>query len=274
MKKLLPKEKSVINFKRFKIPYRLYGQGANIICLNGAQQSSAMWLSFIKHFSSKYQITLFDFPHQGKATLKDPSQPVSLDDQVDILDQVIKKLRIKKPTICSASWGGVVALAFAQKYPHDVKRLILASIGLRPNSKMRAAISNGINVEKNNRKEMADVLIGSFGKKLPNKVKAQITSQFKSMFEERIKAFSEHGLSVLMKGSLDKVVKLDQVKTPTTVLYGKEDKIIDYKDAKELVDKLPNSNIKAIDKVGHFLHLEDEKVLKIYESILSNQINK
>ncbi|MCF7917067.1 MAG: alpha/beta hydrolase [Candidatus Omnitrophica bacterium] len=270
MKRLLPKEKAVISFKRFKIPYRLYGQGANIVCLNGAQQSSAMWLSFIKHFSAQYQITLFDFPHQGKATLKNPSQPVSLDEQVNILDQVIRKLKIKEPTICSASWGGVVALAFARKYPQDVKRLILASIGLRPNLKMRSAITNGVNTKNNERKKMADVLIDSFGKKLPSKVKSQITSQFKTMSEERIKAFSEHGLSVLMKGSLDKVVELDKIKTPTTILYGKEDMIIDYQDAKQLVDKLPKSKMKTIAGVGHFLHLEDEKVLKIYESILAN----
>ncbi len=270
MKKRLPKSKGKIHFNRFNIPYRIYGQGDDIICLNGVQQSSAMWLSFLKYFGSDYRITLFDFPHQGKAEVKKGINSVSLDEQVDILHKVVDELEIKAPTICSASWGGVVALAFALKFPQEVKRLILASIGLKPNQKMRSAILEGTAIEDSQRQKMADVLINSFGNGLPERVKKQIITQFKSMSEDRVKAFSEHGLSVLFKGSLEKVLPLSKIKTPITIIYGAEDMIIDYEDADKLAKKLPDAQIKVIDKVGHFLHLEDENILKFYEQILAS----
>ncbi len=270
MKKALAKEKGIINYKRFSIPYRVYGQGEDIICINGAQQSTAMWFSFLKYFHNKYKITLFDFPHQGKAKVNKGSTSVSLDEQVDILYSVMDKLRIKRPTLCSASWGGVIALLFALKYPKGLGRLVLASIGLRPSAQMREAILNGISVEKNDRRRMAQVIINSFGNRLPDKVKKQVRLQFELMSDEKIEAFSEHGLSVLLKDSLEKVLPLDKIKTPTIIIYGKEDMIINYEDAKELADKLPDGKIEVVNDTGHFLHLEDERVLKIYEDVLAS----
>lgn len=270
MKKVLPKDKGIINYRRFSIPYRVYGQGEDIICINGAQQSTAMWLSFLKYFHNKYKITLFDFPHQGKAKVHNGSNSVSLEEQADILYGVMEELKIKKPTLCSASWGGVIALLFALKYPKGLKRLVLASIGLRPSAKMRDAILKGISVEKNDRHKMAKVIIDSFGSRLPDKVKKQVELQFRLMSDEKIEAFSEHGLSVLLKDSLEKVLPLDKIKTSTVIIYGKEDMIINYEDAKELADKLPDGKIKVISDTGHFLHLEDEEVLKVYENILAS----
>lgn len=268
MKKTL-RAKGIIHCGRFDIPYRIYGEGPSIICINGAQQSTAMWFSFIKYFSFRYKIILFDFPHQGKAKVKNGSISVSLDEQVEILGQVIKKLKIEKPTICSASWGGVIALSFAYKYPEQAKRLILASIGLKPSDNMRSAILKGVNIKGENREKMAQVLIEGFGNRLPDKVKNQIIAQFKGMSEEKIKAFSEHGLSVLLKDSLERVLPLEKITVPTVIIYGKEDMIINYDDAKKLSEKLPNGQIEVIDDTGHFLHLEDDQILGIYESILS-----
>lgn len=270
MKRLMPKLKGEINLERFVIPYRVYGEGSNVVCINGAQQSTAMWFSFIGYFHDKYRITLFDFPHQGKAKIKKGRSAVTLDEQVYILSEVIRNLQIKEPIICSASWGGVIALSFALKYPDEVKRLILASIGLRPSEKMRLAILSGIKIDKNDRNKMAQVLINSFGLRLPDRIKNQIVDQFKLMSEEKLNAFSEHGLSVLLKDSLEKVLPLGEIKTPTLVLYGKEDSIISYEDAKKLSDKLYNAKIRIVDDTGHFLHLEDEKVLSVYDDILKS----
>lgn len=270
MKRALPREKGVIDCRRFSIPYRIYGQGKDIICLNGAQQSTAMWLSFLKHFHNKYKITLFDFPHQGKAKVNKGPASVSLDEQVDVLFGVIDKLKIKKPTLCSASWGGVIALLFTLKYPKGLGRLLLASIGLRPSAQMRDAILKGISTEKNDRRKMAKVIIDSFGSRLPEKVKKQVELQFKLMSDEKIEAFSEHGLSVLLKDSLEKVLPLDKIKIPTVIIYGKKDMIINYRDAKELADKLPEGRIEVVSDTGHFLHLEDEGVLKVYEKLLAS----
>ncbi len=102
MKSWLLKTKGTIDLERFRIPFRVYGEGEDIVCINGARQSMAMWTSFIRNFSDRYRITLFDFPYQGKAKIKNNSEPVSIEEEVDILHSVIKKLNINNstPYIC------------------------------------------------------------------------------------------------------------------------------------------------------------------------------
>ncbi|MFA5271718.1 MAG: alpha/beta hydrolase [Candidatus Omnitrophota bacterium] len=268
MQSIKPHPKNILIFERFQIPYRIFGKGEDIICLNGVQQSMAMWLSFVKRFGHCYRITLFDFPHQGKAKINSGLHSVSFDEQVRILHAIIKESGIKSADICTASWGGVVALAFALRFPQHVKRLLLASIGIKPNTCMKDVILKGTAMNKHDRQAMADLLINSFGDNLPQALKNQIIAQFQSMSEERIRAFSEHGMSVIFNESLDKVIPLSEVTKPVVILYGGKDKIIDYKDVKSMAKQMPNCAIKVIPNVGHFLHLESEKVFDTYEEIL------
>lgn len=262
--------KGIIEIGRFRIAYRTVGSGEDIVCLNGAQQSMAMWYSFLRRFSNRYRITLFDFPHQGKSVVTYGPADASLDEQVQILAGVLQELRITRPTICSASWGGVVALLFALRFPMYAKRLVLASFGMRPNARMREIILKGVHMDRNNREEMAQVLINAFGERLPQMIKKQIISQFKSMPEERIEAFSQHGLSILFYDSLDKVMSLSQINTPVVVLYGENDRIIDFEDVKSLSSFLPYCEIITVAGAGHFLHLENERVFDIYERVLAS----
>lgn len=254
---------------RFEIPYRVYGEGEDVVCLNGVQQSTAMWFSFLQHFQKDYKITLFDFPHQGKAKINSGPVNISLEEQVQILHAVVSGLEMKDATICSASWGGVVALNFALDYPQYVKRLILASIGMRPNKRMKDLIHRGIRMQDAERQEMAKVLIDTFGSSLPEKTRKQIASQFLAMPKERIQAFRDHGMQVVINGSMDKVLPLNKIKSNVTILYGEKDRIIDFRDVKDLVFSLPDCELNIIPNVGHFLHLEDEKVFETYEKILS-----
>ncbi|MFH0762577.1 MAG: hypothetical protein V1925_01660, partial [Candidatus Omnitrophota bacterium] len=61
-------KKDTLKIDRFLIPCRIYeSRGAELICLNGVQQSMAMWHSFVRRFRKKYRIILFDFPNQGRA---------------------------------------------------------------------------------------------------------------------------------------------------------------------------------------------------------------
>ncbi len=271
MQSVLARSKNTFICERFEIPYRVFGKGKDVICLNGAQQSMAMWLSFVKRFAGRFRITLFDFPHQGKAKINYGSSSVSLTEQTRILHAVIKEADIKFADICTASWGGVVALSFAISFPRYIKRLLLASIGMKPNTCMKDVILKGVAMNKYNRQAMADLLINSFGDNLPQALKNQIIAQFQSMSEERIHAFSEHGMSVIFNESLDGVVPLSKVAKETILFYGENDKIIDYKDVRSMAKQIPNCIIKVIPKVGHFLHLEDEKVFDTYEEILFHE---
>jgi len=263
--------KNTLKTGRFIIPYRIYeNKGPHIVCINGVQQSMAMWHSFVSRFSRDYRILLFDYPNQGKARFVSGPKQLTLDEQVDILLAVMDKAGVNPDvTMCAASWGGVVAVAFASKYNSRVKRLILASLGTKPNKNMVETIKKGSGIDINDRNHMAEILIKSFGDNLPEKIKQKIANQFRTMKEEDVRTFYEHGLFVISSKNLNELVNLKNIKAKTILINGEKDTIIDLEDVKFLATQIPNCEFRIIKDVGHFLHMEREGVLDIYEDILS-----
>lgn len=264
--------KDTLKAGRFLVPYRVYeNNGPQLVCINGVQQSMAMWHTFVARFSRVYRIVLFDFPNQGRTGFAaDPGQ-VSLDEQVQILRAVMEKAGAgPDTTLCAASWGGVVAVAFASQYPDRVKRLILASLGTKPNKNLIETIKRGSSVQMQDRDQMSQILLKSFGDDLPERIKKRIISQFRTMKEESIQAFYEHGLFVISSKKLGDMINLKNIKAKTILLNGEKDTIIDLDDVKHLASEIPHCQVRIVKGVGHFLHMEREDVLDIYDEILSS----
>ena len=253
------------------IPYRVYGSGEpSLVFINGVQQSMAMWHSFVCRFSQRYRIVLFDYPNQGAGRIVEGSAYLNLDEQIDILDAVINATIGEDPlNLCSASWGGVVALAYAARHPQQLKSLILASLGTRANQKMIEMITQGLETDVG-RLQVAECIIENFGKELPAAMKSRIVSQFQRMDTESFDAFFQHGATVISVGELEKVVDLGKVRCKTILLYGENDAIVDFDDVKFLASQVPGSELRLIKDVGHFLHLEKEELLNVYAEILGS----
>ena len=266
-----PRSKGKLNVQRFVIPYRVYGSGeTSLVFLNGIQQSMAMWHSFVCRFSHRFRIVLFDFPNQGTGRIVEGPADLSLDEQVDILNAVIETTGVdSRLTVCSASWGGVVALAYAERHPEKLQSLILASIGTKANQKMVEMITKGLEMPVKDRFELAKSIIENFGRNLPPAMKSRIVNQFQRMDMQAFQAFLKHGLNVLSVRDLDKVVDVSKVQCKTVLVYGENDAIVDLEDVRFLASQMADSEVKVIKDVGHFLHLEKEELLDVYEEILS-----
>lgn len=262
--------KGIIEYGRFVIPYRIYNNnGPHIICLNGVQQSMAMWHTFVLRYAPHYRLVLFDFPGQGKGRVVSGPIFVTLDEQVEILREVIKTTGINRNVIiCSASWGGIVAMAFASRYHNDVRQLCLASLGTKANDTMVETIKKGFQIDPQNRQKMADILIESFGQNLPDNIKNKIVNQFQTMSQENLQAFYEHGLFVVSTKKLGDLINLSNIKAKTVLIYGENDTIIDLDDVKFLSSQIPHCEVKIVKNAGHFLHMEQEDTFNIYEDIL------
>jgi pimeloyl-ACP methyl ester carboxylesterase len=262
--------KGTIDMDRFRIPYRIYeNEGPHIICLNGVQQSMAMWHSLVEYYSPYYRIVLFDFPNQGKGKVLSGATLVTLDEQVDILREVMRATGTNNGvSLCTASWGGIVAMAFAARHAGQVKQLCLASLGTKANDLMVETIKKGFAVDPKNREKMADILIESFGGNLPENIKNKIVGQFNSMSQEHLDAFYEHGSAVVSKKKLGDLVKFSDIREKTFLIYGEKDTIIDLADVKFLSSQIPNCEVRVIKGAGHFLHMERVDIFDIYADIL------
>jgi pimeloyl-ACP methyl ester carboxylesterase len=267
----VPMIKGELAVDRFTVPYRVCGDGTHgLVFVNGLQQSMSMWHSFVRRFSRIYRIAIFDFPNHGRGRIVDGPADITIEEQVRILDAVIDAAKITDTlTVCSASWGGVVAASHAIQNPGKVQRLILASMGTRANDKMIDMITKGFGVRLENRIEIADTIIQTFGADLPPQMKRKILRQFQYMDEAALEAFHRHGLFVLKLRELRNAVDVGQIRCKTIVVHGEKDTIVDADDAQLLASQIGNAEFKSIAGVGHFLHLENEDILDTYEEILA-----
>ena len=268
----VPIIKGELEVGRFVIPYRICGVGTHtLVFVNGLQQSMAMWHSFVRRFGRSYRIVIFDFPNHGKGRILSGAGDISVDEQVEILEAITNTEGITNHlTVCSASWGGVIAAIYAVRHPGKVQRLILASMGTRANDKMIEMITAGFGIGLEDRVQIAETIIKTFGDNLPKSMKRKIHSQFQYMSQEGLAAFQRHGLFVLSIRELAKAVDVSEIKCKTIIVHGEKDTIVDAQDAVLLASQIRNAEFKNIPGVGHFLHLEDESILDIYEEILAS----
>lgn len=111
-------------FKGRNIYYDVKGLGKPFIVLNGIMMSTKSWEPFMDSFSENNMCIRLDFIDQGQSD-KLVSSVYTQDLQVQILEALIKELKLNKVSIVGISYGGEVALEFAVKHPNLVDRLVL-----------------------------------------------------------------------------------------------------------------------------------------------------
>jgi pimeloyl-ACP methyl ester carboxylesterase len=101
-------------------------------------------------------------------------------------------------------------------------------------------------------------------------MKKRIVGQFQRMDAEAFKAFFQHGSTVLSVRKLSEVVDVGKIQCKTIIVYGENDAVVDLDDVRFLASQMPRSELRLIKHVGHFLHLEKEELLDVYEDILAS----
>ena len=262
-----------LKINRFMIHYWVFGdKGPFIIYVNGAQQVMAVWKSVISRLSKDYRNLTFDFPGQGKSKILTGPLRVTFDEQIDILQKIlIANDALDQLHIAGSSWGGLIAAAFASKYPDKVKKLLLGSFGVKINQKLKDIIERAHDLYAlNAREEVGPFIIENFGMGLPEKYKQRIIHQFQKMSRENVEIFYQHILFVDSKKCIDEFVDLEKIKANTLIIYGQNDSIIDFDDVEYASSKIPHCKMKIIADTGHFLHFENEELIDIYVDFLSH----
>lgn len=118
-----PKKSGFANIDNAKIYYEMAGKGVSIVMIHAGVADSRQWNNEFTAFAERYQVIRYDMRGYGK------SEPVDgefshLRDLVSLLDA----LEIRGPLVMmGCSKGGGLALDFALTYPSRVQALILVS---------------------------------------------------------------------------------------------------------------------------------------------------
>lgn len=268
------KEIGELEYDRFLVPYRLYGESTEkiIVCVSGAKQTMSAWRSLVSYFVKDYRIVVFDMPGQGRSQIKSGACGVTLDEQVNVLHQLLISINLnnsRERFLIGGSWGSIVSAVYAGRYPDVFHRIILGSFGTKPNSVLNSIIhSIQRSIEQGRGADIAPMMIEQFGQYLPQSLKRQIISQFKSMSQQQLQSFYEHSVFVTRLGDLKSHMNLNLIAVPALVIMGQFDTIMDLFDTRQSAKLIPQSRFHLVKGVGHFLHWEQPKILDIYQSFL------
>lgn len=103
------------------VNYIQYGEGKDVLLLHGWGQNIEMMKPIGDNLSSRFRITILDFPGFGESD--EPGHAWTIDDYSNMLEIFIKSVGIKKPIIMGHSFGGRVAIRYSAH--NTIEKLVL-----------------------------------------------------------------------------------------------------------------------------------------------------
>ena len=110
-----------IKVKDTLVNYIQYGEGKDIILLHGWGQNIEMMKPIGDNLAGNFRITIIDFPGFGES--EEPSEAWNISDYSNMLELLVKELKIKKPIVMGHSFGGRVAIRYSANNP--IEKLVL-----------------------------------------------------------------------------------------------------------------------------------------------------
>jgi proline iminopeptidase len=113
-----------------KLWYEIEGKGEPLLLIAGGPGASHSYLyPYFSVLADSYRVIYFDAFGRGKSDrAKSPSE-YTFERDVEDIEGIRKELNLGKINVLGHSYGGMVAQAYALKYPNSVKGLILANTG-------------------------------------------------------------------------------------------------------------------------------------------------
>jgi pimeloyl-ACP methyl ester carboxylesterase len=112
--------------------YETYGAGRPLILLHGGLGSGEMFGPVLPALAEGRQVIAPDL--QGHGRTADIDRPIDVRLMADDIAALIDHLGLDRPDLVGYSLGGGVAMMTAAKYPTKVRRLVAASVYLRPDA--------------------------------------------------------------------------------------------------------------------------------------------
>lgn len=239
-----------------KIYYLEAGSGPEVILLHGLGGDKGNWRMTLPALAARFHVYAPDQIGFGQSDK--PLINYRVATLVDFLNAFYKKVGISKATLVGNSLGGWVAMDFALQYPDKVNRLVLVDSG-------------GYSFKRTGGVAPArEVLLGLNPSSLAGtKQLMAIVFHNKAFSTDAVaeQVFTEHlrkndGYTInrfvdsILRGDDVMDGKLGAIKTPTLIVWGRDDMLIPLATAKALAEDIAGSQTVVLDECGHVPQVE------------------
>lgn len=211
--------------------------GPIVLFIHGTASANEMWERQYKLLSkSHYRVIGIDLRGHGKS--KDPGGTCTIDDHLHDLKETIDFIEVKEPMIIIGhSFGAVLAVKFAEKYPELISRLLLVSLPARVPKILQ---------------QYYKWLLGKPIEFLKKKIKFILKLPFKKRFKLAIST-DLNIIRQIWRDSLnwDFLKSVPKVNCPVYLSVGRFDYVALNSMVKKLHKELPNSSYKVFNWSSH-----------------------
>ena len=254
--------------------YKKTGSGAPVLHIHGSAFGHRNFEKMTPPMSKHWEVLDFDLPGYGESTGK--PRPGAMEGFAAQIVDFLEALGIAKIHVHGTSFGAMIGLTLAAKYPQVIDKLVLSCFVCRydqaaremRNTWKRAARDSGMGA-------VADLTsVAGFARAYYERPEAQ--AQLQSMRE----AFSKNTPAALIAGieaaeRTDLTPLVPLVKAPTLLIGGDEDNMTPYKPADsgvgfaQIKQMRPEWRMEILPQCGHYLVIEQpEKTTDLITAFL------
>jgi proline iminopeptidase len=253
---------------------RMIGKGDPLVVVHGGPGLGHDYL--VPHFralSDRFRLIFYDQRGCGRSDAFTDVKEASVDLAVEDLDGIRKEFGLQTMNLAGQSWGAVIAIEYALKYPEKVQNLLLlepapASAAYLP--EFQQTILERLSTA--DREEMTRLAQSTeLNRRDPDAFRKFLGIRFKAYFADRAfqqkmslqyfdrdrveKFFTSSSAYASFLQKFDLYGKMDGIKKPTLIIRGQIDPIPPAA-IERMHRAIRNSELHVIPKCGHFVHIE------------------
>ncbi len=237
--------------------------GFTVLLVHGLSGSWQNWLETIPHFARTHRVIALDLPGFGHSPL--PSWNISIGGYGRLVHNFCDALDVGDCAIVGNSMGGFISAEAACAQPDRFEKLVLVSAAGVSHSRMR--------------RQPAETVARMAAAAMPLLLKAQErglrrprvrVAAFRGLFDrpdllrpELLLEQFHHGAgrpafvpAVQGLVGYDILDRLEDVRVPTLIVWGRNDRVVPVQDAAGFAQGLHNSRTVIFDRTGHMPQLE------------------
>jgi pimeloyl-ACP methyl ester carboxylesterase len=241
------------------------GKGPDIVLIHGALATSHDWLSGpFEALAALGRVTAIDRPGHGLSVR--PRFDATPRSQARQIREGLDRLGIERPLLVAHSFGALVSLAYAELFPDQAAHLVLLGPLAFPEPRL---IEHSLLAPRampvfgpwmSGAAGAVDPAILRLIQEImfsPNKVPEQWrgTFPYDQVLDRASMVAEGEDMAWILPGSLPGLVNVAAIATPTTILIGTSDKIIEFgRQGRLLAQLMPNARLLSLEGVGHMPH--------------------
>jgi pimeloyl-ACP methyl ester carboxylesterase len=231
--------------------------GEALVLIHGSNASLHTWEPWVAILGDEFRVITMDLPGHG-LTGRTVEDDYSIDAMADFVDAVTRELGAERFHLAGNSTGGEMAWVYALDHPERVRRLILVDASGHPEpegeeealgfrlarnpivrSLMRFVTPRSV-IEQTLRAAFVDISLVS---------DEMVTRYHELLLREGSREASARRFR--LPAETERVTELSRIRSPTLVLWGREDRMVPVADAHAFARAIPDCTVRIYDGVGH-----------------------